>query len=269
MNSRTYFLLAVISLTTLFISPSKANAGVVVVNGLSHIEEVVPGGVYRGIIELQNTAKGTQAVKFYQKDYRFNSAGETFYNPPGDHARSNAEWIDFSPAYLTLKASEKASVSYEIHVPANESLYGTYWSVIMVEGMSPLEDTTINKGISINTQVRYAVQISTSIGKTGTKNLLFSQAGLRREEGKQFLTVDIENPADCLLVPQVSVELFDREGKSAGVFYSEKKKLYPGTSVRFWLPMEGVAPGSYQALLLADCSDETVFGVNVKVAIGP
>lgn len=250
----------------LFIS-NKIMAGVVVINGLSHIEEVVPGGIYRGVIEIQNTSEIAQAVQLRSYDYRYNSDGETFYDEPGSHGRSNAKWVDLSPAFLTLAGKEKTTVAYEIKIPDNADLYGTYWSVVMVESVNALDDEALRKGVNINTQVRYAVQLSTTIAKKGKKNLSFTKAEIKNEDGQRFLAIDIENPSDCLLTPQVSAELFDENGQSIAILDSDKRKLYPGTSVRFYVPIKNVPNGSYQAMVLADCSDENIFGVNVSLEI--
>lgn len=251
----------------LFLFPAFANAGIVVVNGLTHLHDVVPGEVYRGVIEIQNTKSGEQAVKVYQRDYFFRHTGESLYEEPGTRQRSNAGWIDFSPTYLPLKPKEKTTIPYEIKVPEVDSLRGTYWSVIMVEGTSPVDENSLNSGLSIRTQVRYAIQIATTVGKSGEKNLTFYDVQLQNENGKRLLAIDIENRGEFLFRPDVSAEIFDEQGSSLGVFFAEKRKVYPGTSVRFFVDIDQLPTGKYQSLLLADGGEEDVFGIHLELEI--
>lgn len=243
-------------------------AGIVVANGLSHAHQINVGEVQKGRIEIQN-ANGTRDVRIYQRDYRFLNTGEAFYDEPGTLERSNASWIDINPTYITIEPGQTTFVNYELRVPQNDKLSGTYWSVIMVEEVAPLNTNVIEKGVTINTLIRYAVQISATIGSTGKKELNFTNIELKKagEDGAKMFVLDVENNGDCLLRPGLSVELFDEAGTSIGVFSAPKKTTYPGTSVRFEIDLSAVNPGTYQAMVLADCSEEDVFGINVAVEI--
>ena len=67
--------------------------------------------------------------------------------------------------------------------------------------------------------------------------------------------------------PDVTIELFDLNGLTMGVFSGLKKKIYPTTSTRYKIGLEGISAGKYTALLLADCGEEDVFGMNLDLAI--
>lgn len=262
-----YFSLTLFFTCSLLLLPSALKAGIVVVNGLTHQFDIIPGEIYRGAIEIQNTGDTEQPVKLYLRDYFFNKEGESFYDAPGSQERSNANWIDVSPSYLVLQPREKTMVTYEIRVPQEIELTGTYWSVIMVEEESPVSANSGAKGLTIQTQLRYAVQVATTAGNTGKRNLTFFGIKPVKEDGMQLLAVEIENKGELLFKPVVSVELFDEQGNSVGIFYSLRKKLYPNTSSRFLIDLKGIAPGNYQSLVLADCGEEDVFGINVPLEI--
>ncbi len=250
----------------LFLS-NPVKASIVVVNGLSHLYEVVPGETYRGVIEIQNTKDTDQAVKLYQRDYHFVYTGESYYEEPGTIERSNAKWIDVSPSYLVLKPKEKKLIAYEIKVPSMIPLTGTFWSVIMVETEAPIDTDKLQSGLTIQTQLRYAIQIATTLGKTGERNLTFNNANVVKEDGQRMLAVDIENKGDFLFKPDVNVELYDQEGNPVGVLKTTRKKLYPKTSARFLFEMKDIPAGTYQALILADCGESDVFGINLTVEV--
>ncbi|TAK31889.1 MAG: hypothetical protein EPO28_18050 [Saprospiraceae bacterium] len=259
---------SLLGLLLLCLFSSGIRAGVIIINGLSHNYKVTPGQVYKGTIELQNTENSPQTLKIYKRDYKFYYTGEAIYDPPASHARSNAQWIDLSPSYMELKGMEKTIIKYEIAVPASAAnLTGTLWSVIMVEGVNTIDTSSLDKGFNVQTVIRYAIQIATDIEDTGVANLKFLNVGLNQAENERGIKIDVENVGERLLFPEMTLELFDEKGNAAGVFKSDKRRIYPGTSISFNLDVGEVKPGSYKALLLANCSDEDIFGVNITIDI--
>jgi hypothetical protein len=203
-----------------------------------------------------------------KRDYMFYYTGEAVYDPPASHARSNARWIDISPIYMVLQGMEKSIIKYEIAVPDSAAnLTGTLWSVIMVEGVNTIDTSSLNKGLNVQTVIRYAIQIATDMGDSGEANLNFLNVGLNTAENARAVKIDVENVGERLLFPEMQLELFDEEGNPVGVFKSDKRRVYPGTSVSFNLDVGDVKPGSYKALLLANSSDEDIFGVNLTIDI--
>lgn len=251
----------------LFLNQPLLIASVVINNGLTHIHVVDGDFIIKGKIEVHNTDVKPQAVKVYQKDYTFNHKGDVFYNEPGAAARSNAKWIDFSPSYFELAPQEASIILYEIKVPEEEVLKGTYWSIIMVEGQNVASQAPNPNSLTINTIVRYAVQIVTNIGETGERNLEFVGAALNRVQGEKFSEIALENTGERLLQPTISIELFNDNGENVGVVKAEKKKIYPGTSTKFILDLAKFPEGEYQAIVLADCNEEDIFGLNLTLKI--
>lgn len=254
----------------LFISgifSNRSYANIVVLNGLTHENIAMAGEGYRGAIKIQNTGTEPQSVKVYQRDYWYAFSGESRHDDAGTLARSNAAWIKYSPNLFTLQPNETAVVDFEVSVPANDTLKGTYWSVIMVEGIQP-EETAASSGLKIHTAIRYAVQVVTNIGNTGKRDLQFLGMELTTNEDEtQVLNVAIENTGERLLKPELNLELFNAEGESIGVFKAERRKTYPTTSVLLSLPLEGVKPGEYAAVLIADCDEDNIFGTNLTLEL--
>ena len=258
--------LLAILLLTFPVCFSKAN--IVILNGLTH-EKVSPAGSsYRGTIQLQNTATKERSVRVYQKDYWFSHTGETKHDTAGTQERSNAGWITFNPELLTLQPNEIATIDYEVIVPQNELLAGTYWSVIMVEGISPADTSSYTRGVTIKTAIRYAVQMITTIGNTGTSDIQFLGLELAKNGIANELSVIIENTGERILKPETSIEIFDESGNSVGTFKADPRKTFPGTSVKITLVLEGIKPGNYTGVLVADCDEDHIFGTNVSFEIG-
>jgi hypothetical protein len=246
--------------------PLKSHANIIVLNGLTHENQAHPGESYRGTIQIQNASDKIRNVRIYQRDYWFSYNGESKHDPAGTLERSNAEWISFNPELVELGPNETSTVNFEVKVPG-EPLSGTYWSVIMVEGIVPPDTTGFSSGVTINTAIRYAVQIVTNIGETGTSDIQFLGMELGRQEETTLLHVALENTGERMLRPELALELFDETGNSLGTVIANKVKTFPGTSVMITLQLEGIKPGNYNGVLVADCDDDHVFGTNVSFEI--
>ncbi len=242
-----------------------ARAGIAVINGLSHETRLMPGEECRGRIEIQNTSSRSTTIKLSQADYWFSHTGESRYDQPGSSLRSNAPWISLEDNFITLEAHEKRNVEYRVTVPHSDTLRGTYWSVIMVEGMAPPDTATHKKGISVSTVTRYAIQIITHIGETGNSDLQFLHLSLEKQEKTPRLNIDISNSGERALRPETSLELIDENGISQGILKLDRKRIYPGTSARFTFDLPALPPGRYAGVLVADCDEDLIFGTNVTV----
>jgi len=257
--TRKIFLLILILLTGTFAFGAK----VAITNGLTHEEQVTPGDRHKGMIELVNSSDTETSVRLYQTDYWFSCTGENRYDKPGTLPRSNASWITLTETFITLKAHESRSVEYETTVPDKDTLRGTYWSVIMVEAIGNPDTLSFQKKININTITRYAVQVITHIGETGSSDLQFLNVGIKKE-GNTMLEVDISNTGERALRPEPEIEIFDSAGVSQGVVKTDRKRIFPGTSARFQLDMSKIKPGNYTGVLVANCDEDHVYGTNVK-----
>ena len=244
---------------------SRASIGII--NGLSHELTGAPGEVIQGYIEVANLGKMSERVTLSASDYSFQSSGEIDYPEAGSLKRSNAEWITISPAFADLAPKEKVRFMFEVRIPDDDTLRGSYWSVFMVEGSAPLDTNVLRGMLTMVNRLRYAVQVVTTIGQTGLRELLFTGVGVHREDSLTLLHIDIANPGERLLKPILSAEIFDTGGQSLGTFQTAIKRLYPGTSSRFTLELPRLPKASYQALLVADCKEEDIFGTTISFEI--
>jgi hypothetical protein len=245
---------------------TQLSAGIVVLNGLSHVYTLTQGERRKGKIEIQNSSAQPQAVKVYLSDYSFNHNGESFYTEPGTHPRSNARWLQVSPMNLVLQGKEKTEIYFEVTIPATDSIQGSFWCTLMIEEDQQLEAKPAGL-VGINTVMRYAIQIVTNIGESGRRELAFLQADLYNQDEKRLLQIDLENTGERFILANVTAELFDSEGKSTGIIESEKRKTYPGTSARFTLDLTSIPSGTFKAVVLADCGDDDVFGTNLTLEL--
>ena len=238
-----------------------SNASIEVLGSLKYVHNGKPGDVIKGEIRIQNNDDTDQEVKVYQTDLLYNLEEKTFYDEPGSTNRSNALWMQFSPKSVIVKAKEVRIIQYEITVPKSDTLKGTYWSVLMIEGVIPIDPN--QKGdLNIRTVTRYAIQVVTEIADKGKGSLKFMEPTLITEGKKIFLAIDLVNNGDHYIAPEVSIELFDDKGTSVKVITAPKKGLYPSTSTRFRIDLDGI-PGNttYKAMIVAAGQESDVFGL--------
>ena len=67
--------------------------------------------------------------------------------------------------------------------------------------------------------------------------------------------------------PEVWVELFDESGDKIARKQAKSARLYPGTSVSYWMDIEGVDTGQYEALIVVDAGGENVFGAQYTIGL--
>jgi len=246
----------------LFFFPFCTYASVEVIGSLRQVYNVNRGEVIKGQIRIQNNDANDQEVRIYQTDLLYNLQEQTFYDEPGAHKRSNGSWIQFSPKTVVLKSKESRTIEYEITVPQVDTLSGTYWSVIMVEGVNPI-DPNKSGDLNITTVTRYAVQIVNEMNKKGNGSLKFLEPTLVKGDNKMlYLAVDIANDGDHYISPDVSMELYDENGNSVKTIMAPKRGLYPTTSARFKLDLEGLpSKKTYTAMIVAAGADNDLFGL--------
>ena len=244
-------------------------ASIRVMGGLTYEREASPGQTYDGAILLKNMSERIIEVKLYQTDYQFFCDGNNTYDEPGSLGRSNAAWIVFEPKRLTLSPLEDVAIQYTVYVPKEDTLCGSFWSMIMVEEVPMISPELLEseESVGISTVMRYGIQMITHIGESGERQLKFLTADLLMIEGARILQIDIENTGERWLRPIVWVEAYDEEGNYINKFEGKKLRTFPGTSIRQQIDISKLAVGSYRALVVADCGDDDIFGIQYTLKI--
>lgn len=216
-----------------------------IISELTHTKYAQRGEIYETRIVLKNFGDDKARIKVFQRDFSYDSEGNQFFHEKGTQARSNANWIKYSPQQKNLLPTETTEVLCSIHVPDDPVLVGTFWSLIMIES-TPAK--------------RYAVQIITNIGLTGSVKVEFVKTVLVREGEKAYLHVNVKNTGERGLRPSLYVELYDEGGNFVGKVEGGTWRIYPETSVRYRVEVTHLPAGIYKAMILVDNLDEHVFG---------
>lgn len=266
MKCANYIKILIIIFVFIFGSKLYSQSQIAIAGELTYEQNILPGNEESATISIRNLGSDSALVSVYQKDYVFYYDGTTDYPEPGTIERSNGTWITYTPSRFYVPGNSEATVNFIVQVPSIDTLSGTFWSMLMVE---PTEEILPEKkeGITVNSVIRYGIQIITNIGNTGEKDIEFIDVNLMKDEDKRILLVDIENIGERIVRPSVWAEIYDTTGNKIGTFESTIARIFPGTSVRKKIELSDVEPGMYKTIIIADCGEDDLFGLDYTLEI--
>ena len=248
------------------VHPARAGAQIAVVGSTVEEHTAAPGQSYEGTVLIRNQTAVPQSVRIYQTDYRFFADGTSHFDTAGTTPRSNARWITPSATSIVIPPSSEITLGYTIAVPAIDSLRGTYWSALMIEGAPTAPPAATNKQVGIGAVVRYAVQLATHLPSPGSRKVAYSNQTFGTDTtGHRVVEVEVQNVGDHAYRPSMWVELYDSAGTLRGRREQQRGLLYPGSSLKQRFVFDTLPTGSYKAVIFADTGDDTVFAAQYKL----
>jgi hypothetical protein len=242
--------------------PARLAAQIAVVSSTVEERTVAPGESYTGTILVRNLTRQDQPVRIYQSDYLFFADGTSHFVPVSTTPRSNAKWITPTVRSLRIPPSSEMTISYTVQVPVSDSLTGTYWSMIMVEG-APSEAARAPGGsprLGVGAVMRYAVQVANHIRATGSRKVSFAKSRfLVNADSTQAFELEVQNVGERAYRPTLWIELYDEQGALAANVRQERGLLYPGTSLKQTFALGKLRRGNYRAIVFADSGEDAVF----------
>lgn len=264
---RTPFAVFITLLACLWATP--ALAGFQILGSLTRESRVPAGQQLEGRILVHNSGTEILELEAYQSDYFYSYDGTNKYGAPGSLARSNAAWITLSPRQLRVPAGETLGFSYTVAVPADAGT-GSFWSMIMISPLKQPVDEAARPGerkVNVQTVMRYGVQVVTEVGAPEPASVKIVGARLEKKEAGPALIVDMENDGIRHVKPELWLEVFDETGVLLGRFNGDSKRLMPGCSARYTVPLTGLPAGKYSALMVADMGRDEVFGTQYDLDV--
>lgn len=241
-------------------------AGIVVLNGLTQEHNLHTTGVDAGKIIVKNTGSKPERVIVYLNDMVQNCSSSVDFISAGESSQSCADWVVLETTDIVLEPHQEYAIRYQINKPDDIANAGSYWTAIMVEGATPIDTSQVEKGFEVNTKVRYAVQVIVNVGSYSPGKVIFKDVSLSKSEtGNLGMVVLLENRGIFLLKPVVSLELYNENGDLVHEVQIPFKKLYPNSCKAFELPLSNIEKERYTAVLVADCGNEDVFGININL----
>jgi hypothetical protein len=252
----TTILLSIAALVFFIMPPVPAGAISVEIGPIEL--KLKPGESYTGSISAFNDDVESISLKIYLGDWRQTEDGEQYLDV-GKEANSLSSWMRVSPNILTIPPGGSEEIYYEIKVPDDPSLSGSYWGIFFIEG-EPNSTAAREPGgsvpsLGLNIVLRHGVKVYVTIPGTEDAMAKFVAARTETLEGGGLdVVATFENQGNTYLRPDVWLELRDITGTTV---YSEGHRtlsVLPGIKrdYRFELRDIGLEPGRYIALVIAD-----------------
>jgi len=250
----------------LWLSSYSVWAKVMIVNGLTHTYSADNGQALTGKIQLKNTGKNAERVLIYKRDLMTDCGGTYDFVAPNTHTRSLATWIATNVDERMLHPNEEYEVLYTVAVPKDSTLKGSYWSLLMVEGDTPLSEQQ-ERGVNISSKTRYAIQVIVDVGTENMPPISFEKVNMEsKSDTLKVLHVKIKNDGSTLVKPKLILDVMDSNGQKIKTFETSARKLYPNTCITFDLELTAIPKGSFEGILVADYGRD-LFGTNLNIEI--
>jgi hypothetical protein len=234
-----------------------------------------PGESFTGTIPVTNTSEEPVALRVYVGDWvrvPGQTSGYDFDEEGGKEPRSLVPWMIFSPERVTLEPAETRDLTYEVDIPDDWSLEGSYWGVIFIEGIPSEEPDIVSTGegevsVGIRTVFRYAIQIYATILDTETRDASFTALNMAPAEGGFDATAVFENRGNIFLRPKVWLEMHNTAGD---VVYEQNfagQTVLPESALDFAFELRNlpIESGEYLVMIIADYGVATFIAAQGRV----
>lgn len=260
-----------VSLVALGSAPGASGAQIAVLGNTTVEIDAVPGLRRIETMRVVNVSADVQDVRLYKTDYQFSADGATRFEAPGSHDRSNADWVQLSHEFVTIRPGDTATVSYETTVPRSDSLDGTYWSVVMVEAVPPALSRRgpARQQISVTPTIRYAIQVVTHIGTeaVAVPSVVDARLVAASDTAAHAFVVDVASTGRLAFRGKLSLEIYDADGALRSRTTASRGLVYPGSSFRHRFGLTDLPPGSYRAVFLVDAGNDVIVGSEYRLTL--
>jgi hypothetical protein len=229
-----------------------SNAGVVILNGLTHVHQSASGQLVTGIIRMKNTDETEQRVIIYFNDLFQECGKETVLTADNSHNNSIKNWLTTNVNEHVFMANEEYELIYTINVPNDVEVDGSFWGVLMVEIEKPIKEDELEYGVKLQSKVRYGIQIIADINERTPSELEFYDIKIEGNDGNKLINVDLKNLGTFYVEPTLILEVFNSNGLQEKKAEVKFKKVYPNSCKAFSLDISGLPKGAYTAVLVAD-----------------
>ncbi len=236
----------------LFLNFHASNAGVVILNGLTHVHQSASGQLITGVIRMKNTDENEQRVIIYFNDLFQECGKETILTADNTHKNSIKNWLSTNVNEHVFKANEEYELIYTINVPADVEIDGSFWGVLMVEIEKPIKEDELEYGVKLESKVRYGIQIIADINERTPSELEFYDIKIEEPDGNKFINVVLKNLGTFYVEPTLVLEVFNDKGEQQEKEEVKFKKVYPNSCKTFTLDISNLPKGAYTAVLVAD-----------------
>ena len=157
--------------------------------------EVAPGDRNRQVINIANVhTEQTISLTVGLADWSLDPNGQIKLTPPGESERSAAEWVRFSPAFLTLKPGESEQIIVDIATPSRLPLSGDFRFALIASTILP-EERGGQSGVWKKYQIASLFYLTTGPANSDPK--ILNSSVVQKEDGTKSLELNIENSGNA------------------------------------------------------------------------
>ncbi len=156
---------------------------------------VQPGDRQRQVINLGNVhQEDTISLTLGLADWSLDEQGQIQLNPPGESATSAADWVRFSPAFVTLKPGETEQVIVDMAAPMRVNRQGDFRFALIASTLLP-EERSGQSGVWKKYQIASLFYLT--MGEAESRPEVKQAALSTSPEGQQFVVFDLENTGNA------------------------------------------------------------------------
>lgn len=156
---------------------------------------VQPGDRQRQVINLGNVhQEDTISLTLGLADWSLDEAGQIELNPPGDSDSSAAEWVRFSPAFVTLKPGETEQVIVDMATPIRVDREGDYRFALIASTLLP-EERSGQSGVWKKYQIASLFYLT--MGQAESQPEIKKASLSTSADGEQAVVFKLENPGSA------------------------------------------------------------------------
>lgn len=167
--------------------------------------EMKPGDRQRQIINIGNVhQEKTISLTLGLADWTLDDNGQIELTPPGEAANSSANWVRFSPAFVTLKPGQAQQIIVDIAAPARLERSGDFRFALLASTVLP-EERTGGSGVWKKYQIASLFYLTT--GDANSEPEITGSGLTVTPEGEAMVGLRIENDGNAHARLEGSIEI--------------------------------------------------------------
>lgn len=202
---------------------------------------VQPGDRQRQVINLGNVhQEDTISLTLGLADWSLDDAGQIQLTPPGDSDTSAADWVRFSPAFVTLRPGETEQIIVDMAAPIRVDREGDYRFALIASTLLP-EERTGQSGVWKKYQIASLFYLT--MGEAESHPEIKKAALTVSPEGEQAITFNLENSGNAHARLRGEIEISGDTGETIKEPISNLVVLDEATRT-YRLPLTQELPGN-------------------------
>lgn len=204
---------------------------------------VQPGDRQRQVINLGNVhQEQTISLTLGLADWSLDSEGQISLAPPGESNVSAADWVRFSPAFVTLNPGETEQVVVDMAAPIRIDREGDYRFALIASTLLP-EERSGQSGVWKKYQIASLFYLT--MGDAESAPEITTATMTKSPEGETAIVFDLENSGNAHARLRGDIEITGDSGETINQAISNLVVLHEG-SRQYKMPITEALPANPQ-----------------------